>query len=315
MIEYTEKIKEISKKLLTDGKVDVVIGYKKGSIPGINEPCIIKTPEDSDTLVWDSHCRLNLANYLTGRKDRVGIIAKGCDSRNIVTHITENRISRDQLVIIGVPCTGMIDIRKITGNIKEDPTDIIESDNTVTIHFQDSETTLCKEDILQENCTTCSRRNPVIFDELVAEPVEEPKNSKKYHEVEKIDLMTPDEKWVFFDDLLSNCTRCYACRNACPLCYCPTCFVDESTPQWVGKGNDPADIRTYHTLRAFHCAGRCTDCGACEVACPMNIKVRLLTGKLNKSCEERFGHEAGISLELRPALDTFKLDDPEEFIK
>jgi hypothetical protein len=30
-------------------------------------------------------------------------VAKGCDSRNIVTHIIENKIKREQLVIIGCP--------------------------------------------------------------------------------------------------------------------------------------------------------------------------------------------------------------------
>lgn len=314
MFEYTEKIQKISEELLSSGKVDVVIGYKKGSVPGINEPCIIKNPADAKNLVWDSNCRLNLVNYITGRKDKIGIIAKGCDSRNIITHITENRIKRDQLVIIGIPCTGMTDKNKLSELVEGELTDIVESNGQITVKSADDSKTVNKTEILQSNCASCSRRNPVIYDELVAEPVPELKDTDKYSEIDTIDAMTPDEKWVFFDDLFSNCTRCYACRNACPLCYCPTCFVDESTPQWVGKGDDPVDIRTYHTLRAFHCAGRCTDCGACEVACPMDIKVRLFTGKLNKSCEERYGHEAGISLDIRPALDTFKFDDPEEFI-
>ncbi len=62
-------------------------------------------------LIWDSNCGINLANYLTDRKEKIGIVAKGCDSRNIVTHIIENKIKREQLYIIGVPCTGMMDKR------------------------------------------------------------------------------------------------------------------------------------------------------------------------------------------------------------
>jgi formate dehydrogenase subunit beta len=76
------------------------------------------TAEAVDTLVWDSNCGINLANYLTNRKEKVAVIAKGCDSRNIVTHIIENKIKREQVYIIGVPCTGMIDKRKITGMVK-----------------------------------------------------------------------------------------------------------------------------------------------------------------------------------------------------
>jgi ferredoxin len=83
----------------------------------------------------------------------------------------------------------------------------------------------------------------------------------------------------------------------------------------VGKGNDAADIWTFHILRAYHCAGRCTDCGACERSCPVGINMRLLTRKLEMDCSELFGWESGLSLDQRPALDTFKQDDPNLFIK
>lgn len=315
MIEYTDKIQKISEALLTEKKVDAVIGYKKGSIPGMNEPCIIRKPEDASKLVWDSSCRLNLTAYVNGVKGKVGIVAKGCDSRNLITHITENRIAREDLVIIGVPCTGMTDKTALFEIAGGDILDVTEKDGQITVIFPDGEKTITKDEILQRNCKTCTNRNPVIYDELVADQVEEQTVADKYAEIEKIEAMNPDEKWTFFEDMFSACTRCYACRNACPLCYCPTCFVDESGPQWVSKGDDPVDIRTYHTLRAFHCGGRCTDCGACEAACPMNIKVRLFTGKLNKTCEERYDHVAGLTLDRRPALDEFNLNDPEEFIR
>lgn len=282
MDAYITKIKEISERLLKDGTVEAVVGFRKGTLPTMNEPCIIKSSDDVNELVWDNNCRNNLAMYLTDRKDKVAVIAKGCDSRNIITHIIENKIKREQLFIIGVPCKGMND--KNTGE-------------------------------LQDNCSTCTHRNPVIYDELAGDLVEEQKDVDRFEDVRKIEAMSSEEKWAHFEEVYSTCTRCYACRNACPLCYCNTCFVDESRPQWVGKADDPIDIRTYHLLRAYHCAGRCTDCGSCESACPQNIKVRQLTKKLDKDCYELYGWEAGLTLDERPPLDTFKLDDPEEFIK
>jgi formate dehydrogenase subunit beta len=313
--EYTAKIKEISERVLKEEKVEMVIGFRKGTVPMMNEPCFVKTPEDVKELVWDSNCGINLANYLTDRKEKIGIIAKGCDSRNIVTHIIENKIKREQLFIIGVPCKGMIDKNKITSMFEKEINEVSEDKENIIVKGEGFEKTLNKNDELQENCKICIHRNPVIYDELAADLLDEQKDIDRYEDVRKIETMATEDKWKYFEDLLSPCIRCYACRNACPLCYCPTCFVDESRPQWVGKSIDPNDTRTFHFLRAYHCAGRCTDCGACERACPMGIKVRIFTKKLEKDCLELYGWEAGLSLDERPPLDTYRPNDPEDFIK
>ena len=315
MSEYTEKMRQIAGRLLKDCTVEMVIGFRKGTMPMMNEPCFVTAPEDADSLVWDSNCGINLANYLTNRKEKIAVFAKGCDSRNIVNHIVENKIQRDQLHIIGVPCTGMIDKRKIHGMVDGEILEVTETEETVKVRTADAETLLDKKEVLQNNCALCIHRNPVISDEMLADPVEEQTDIDRYADVRKIEEMGDEEKWQFFEDLLAPCIRCYACRNACPLCYCPTCFVDESKPQWVGKGQDPIDVRTFHFLRAYHCAGRCTDCGACQRACPVGIDMRLLTRKLEKDCQEQFGWEAGLSLDSRPALDVYQTNDPEAFIK
>ena len=293
----------------------MVIGFRKGTLPMMNEPCFAGTPEDVDQFVWDSNCGINLANYLTNRKEKIGIVAKGCDTRNIVTHIVENKISREQLVVIGVPCKGMIDKHKIATLFGDEIQDVTENGEKILVTTGGKETTLNKSDVLQKNCAVCTHPNPVIHDELVAEKVEEQQGVDRYADVREIEAMTTQDKWDYFESLLSPCIRCYACRNACPLCYCPTCFVDEAKPQWVGKGQDPSDVRTFHFLRAFHCAGRCTDCGACERACPVGINMRVFTKKLEKDCFEQYGWEAGMSLDERPPLDTYRPDDPDDFIK
>ena len=316
MRQYVETIRKRARELLGSGRVEVFIGYRKGTVPMMNQPILIREPDDAALLYWDSNCGLNLCNYLTKRTEKVGIVANGCNSRNIVTHILENQIQREQLYILGIPCTGMIDHRGVERTVHpREIVDVEDQGDLFRVTGKDFRETFKKKDFLRTNCAVCEHRNPVLFDEMVAEPVEEQKDVQAYRDVESVERMTSEKKWAFFSQLISKCIRCYACRNACPLCYCPTCFVDESRPQWVGKGMDPTDTMTFHVLRAYHCAGRCTDCGACERVCPVGISMRQLTKKLNKDAETYFGWKAGLRLEERPLLDVYKPEDPNDFVR
>ena len=316
MVGYTDEIRELAGRLLKEGEVDVFIGYMRGTVAMMNRPVVISNSEDADVLYWDSNCGLNLCNYLTKRADRVGIVATGCNSRNIVTHITENQIERDRVYIVGIACTGMIDRRAVERAVKHrEITDFEESDGGFTVRGGDFEEEFDKEDFLQGNCLVCERRSPVEYDEMIGESEGGRSVGESYKDIEEVEGKDSEGKWGFFTDMISRCIRCYACRNACPLCYCPTCFVDESGPQWVGKSIDPVDTMTFHILRAYHCAGRCTDCGACERACPLGISVRQFTRKLNKDVRDLFSWEAGLSVDQRPPLDVYRPDDYDGFVR
>ncbi len=312
---YTEKIRKIALDLLKEKKVDLIIGYRQGTLPMKNQPFKAKTLREVEKLVWDSHCSMNLSTYLVDMKEKIGIIAKGCDSRNIVNHIVEGKIQRDQVMVIGVPCLGMVDRRLVARLYDGEISAVEETDDKIIVTGKNGAKEYSKKSVLQDNCKTCCHHNPVIHDVLVADEVKEDKVVEPFAGVREVESMPVAEKRSFFEKMLSSCVRCYACRNACPLCYCPTCFVDESRPQWVGKSDNPTDTMTFHLLRAFHCAGRCTDCGACEQACPQDIKMRMLTRKLTKDCLEFYGWESGLTLEKRPPLDTFKTADPNDFFK
>ena len=199
MLSYIDKIREISIRLLKESQVEMVIGFRKGTVPMMNEPHFAKSPEDVENFVWDSNCGINLCNYLTNRGEKIGILAKGCDSRNIVTHIIENKIKRDQLVIIGVPCKGMIDNRKISAMFEGEIGEVIENENNITLKGDGFEKTLNKKDVLQQNCAICIHRNPVIHDELVGELVEEQTDVDRYADVREIEALSPQEKATHFE--------------------------------------------------------------------------------------------------------------------
>ncbi|MBU2551463.1 MAG: 4Fe-4S dicluster domain-containing protein [Proteobacteria bacterium] len=311
----TEKIRQAAKRVLAEGKADLVIGFREGTVPLKTAPHFARTEAECDLLVWNSHCRLNLANFLPRRKDRVAVVAKGCDARNIVNHIVEKQIEQEQVYIIGVPCEGMVEPALIAEKEGRTVESASETDGRIILKGKDFTTEVDRAEVLRQNCLTCAHRNPSVHDELVVDPVPELEGVDRYADLKDLLARSDGERYEYYTSLVQTCIRCYACRDACPLCYCHVCFVDETMPQWVGKSVDPADVMTYHILRAFHCAGRCTDCGACEAACPMDIKVRQFTRLLEKDVKELYNYETGLSPTDQPPLTVYRPNDPQEFIK
>jgi formate dehydrogenase (coenzyme F420) beta subunit len=155
---------------------------------------------------------------------------------------------------------------------------------------------------------------PAVFDtliELKQSGEEQPQKSL----LQKLSDMEVDARWKAFEEEMAKCIRCYACRNACPMCYCTECFVERSVPRWVGEGSNVSDTMIFHLTRAMHVAGRCGECNACVEACPMDVNLRMLNDKLNQDLLELYGHKAGTSLDQKAAMSTFDPNDYNDFIK
>uniref|UniRef100_A0A7C4CE01 4Fe-4S ferredoxin-type domain-containing protein n=1 Tax=candidate division WOR-3 bacterium TaxID=2052148 RepID=A0A7C4CE01_UNCW3 len=273
-----ELLRDRCRQLLADGAVAMVVGWRAGSRSGTAQPCFITKPEDTAQLICDERCSQNIAGYLARVKHmgKLAVVARGCDSRSIVCLLKERQLERDRLHIIGVGCTG----------IRENGE-------------------------LSDACSTCVQPNPVLCDEMVGEATPQPGAIAKPAETGP----TPDTRWQELSAEVARCIRCYACRQACPNCYCPVCFVDATQPQLVGKTTGLSDNMVFHIMRALHMAGRCVECGACSRACPMQIDLMRFNREAARIARERFGTSAGMNLEEPPALAAFDPNDPQEFIR
>ena len=306
-----EQLIKRAKELLADGTVQKVVGWQKGLFDEDVTPAVFASAAELDKgFVFNKYCAANLSKYLvkitreieikksTTRmnntmakqrdpnaqdapipQERVLVFLKPNDTYSFTELLKENRITRDDVYAIGVPCQ-----------------DTLEGGSV---------------------CANCANKKPVSCDELIGVEAEaSPVDSARMDQVAKLEAMTADERYEFWQNEFSRCIRCNACRNVCPACTCEKCVFDNNalyTSQKVAETSFEESL--FHIIRAWHVAGRCTDCGECSRVCPQGIPLHLLNRKFIKDINEIYGdYQAGSDLETRPPMLTFKEEDPETSI-
>ncbi|MEA2095360.1 MAG: 4Fe-4S binding protein [Candidatus Cloacimonadota bacterium] len=318
MQQLVEKVKEIIK----NKEVDVVIGWGKGSLPFSATPIFVETEEDAEKLIFDETCRNNLTTYLTKDKRRIskeynkiGIVVKGCDSRSVVLYAVENQIKRENVVLIGVPCNGVFEKKKISQLV--DGKEVLEfkiDGDKIVFKGRNFEQTHSLKEILCDSCLACQHPDAPEHDYFIGTPRKEVNVPDAYKSVEDFGQKSAEERWAYIQEEYSKCIRCYACRNVCPSCYCPECFVDQNDPQWIGKTPEVTDSIIFHLIRNLHVAGRCVDCGACVSACPVDLDLRIMSKKVEKEIKDRFDYMAGTDINEKPAMASYCENEKQDFI-
>ncbi|MCL5037984.1 MAG: 4Fe-4S binding protein [Chloroflexi bacterium] len=313
-MDKSKNLRETAKTLLSEGAVKSIIGYKKGRFPFYLQPAIIKDPEEAASLVFTPLSRQNLVSFIKKAAKPVGVVVKGCDLRSLVDLLQEHQIGRGDVRIIGVTCAGVLKGDALEHDPRFKPAeikDVVEDDGRIKVITSSGEFEM-PEDSMMEKCRSCSVHAPYLYDDLIGggEPGKAP-GPPAYPGVEEIEKMTPGEKRAFWLDMFSRCIRCNACRQACPLCFCEECVMDEAKPRWVTAEVDPVENLFAHLIRIYHSAGRCVSCGECERACPVGIPLSLLYNKAAKEVNELFGYNPGVDPEAQPAMLTYRLEDPE----
>ena len=138
---------------------------------------------------------------------------------------------------------------------------------------------------------------------------------KESEMIKKLESMSVDERWQFWMNHLSRCIKCYACRSACPMCYCARCQVEYNQPQWITVEATLMGNFEWQITRTMHLAGRCVNCGECARACPEDIPINLLNYKTLLTVKEKYNISAGTNANLDSVMSSFESDDKENFIR
>lgn len=269
--QIAQALRELAVRLLNEQQVQMVLGWEQGSVR--RRPLFARTPEQAQRLTVNIEEPLNLVNYLrnlTGAVNRPGVS-------------TENRPAQRVAVLVSPNDLRTLNVLIAEGQLRRDDLFLIGLGEQPAGRY---DTTL----------------------PLPARPLESAGPPRLA--LAEVEAWPTAQRFAFWQGQFSQCQRCYACRQACPLCYCSECVAEQLDPAWQSIAIDSNEKMFFHTLRAFHLAGRCGDCQACSQACPVGVPLYLLNQKVAQEVARLFdGYEAGAVSGASLPLTTFRRDE------
>ena len=279
----TDAVLARAKELLSNGTVNRVIGWEKGLFEDDQTPRVFTSVEELDKdFIYNDYSVATVSKYLikeTKKEGKILAFLKANDTYSFNQLVKEHRVNRDNVYIVAVPSNGEAQKGKIHVVYDE----IMDTDGKISAKKEES----------QED--------------------KEAFNKERFEMIAKLEAMSADERFAFWQNELSKCIRCNACRNVCPACNCTKCVFDNPNSEVSAKANaNSFEEQMFHIIRAFHVAGRCTDCGECSRVCPQNIPLHLLNRKFISDIDRLYGeYQAGEDTTSRGPLTNFTKEDAE----
>ena len=306
-----------AKSLLESGEVARVLGWRKGENVWDVEPTFFNSIDELDDFVYSGFCGANLSKYMIEASKLEGktlVFLKPCDTYSFNQLIKEHRVDREKAHIVGVGCKGKLTMNKIDfpGILDIEGAGYPDCADTLTVKTLYGDKEIAYKDAMLERCHVCKGKEHMIYDERIGESADTA-DADRFAQVAAIEAMSPEEKFAFFQAELSKCIRCNACRNVCPACSCRKCVFDSTAFNSEQKANTTSfEEKMFHIIRAFHVAGRCTDCGECSRVCPQGIPLHLFNRKFIKDINALYGeYQAGADLDAKAPLTSFTFGDAE----
>ncbi len=359
--EYLIKIEDFSKilgTLLKEKVVDKLISAelrvdkKSGNIDRFTvQPLLAEKEEDIKDfpltpLIAFGYARTDSASKFLHKsvagamKEKVGLIARPCDTRALIELAKIKQVDLDNLFIIGIEDRGMLPkAGREMRSIKDvDPSNIIKEkvgDKGLIVKLKDGKIKEL-ELTVAENCLRCYRKIPVIADLTVSDlgiPIDSdeiilkvysekgsdileksgiskkslPDNVKKEH-IAKYNEIIEKAKEKRAKDLAEweNLSQEEKIAELLKCTGCGICVNACPVCYCVDcilkkkKKDKTIDNVTYNLTRIAHDADRCVECGSCDNNCPQNLPLSLYFQSLNEAFKKKFDYESGISLDDIP---------------
>ena len=140
------------------------------------------------------------------------------------------------MIIIGIPCTGIISVRKVRQATNQQPILKWEVDGrgNLVVTTPKGEQKLALSGDIPGQVQDLPVPDPAHLRRPRGRAIESDKPAESvYDDVEEFERKPLEERLAYWEKEFDRCIRCYACRNACPMCVCQDpASRRHATPHW-----------------------------------------------------------------------------------